>query len=70
MKASRTLAFFASVILLLMLMCLLFPSDGITLGGRHFYFPSLHRVLVREKVRQMDELLVKNARVREAFMCL
>ena len=59
MKASRTLAFFASVILLLMLMCLLFPSDGITLGGRHFYFPSLHRVLVREKVRQMDELLVK-----------
>ena len=59
MKTSGTLKFFAAVILLLMLLCLVFPSDGITIGNVHLYFPSLHHVLVREKAQSMDELLVK-----------
>lgn len=59
MKAFGTFKFFAAVVLLLALLSLVFPSDGITIGSTHFYFPSLHKVLVREKSQSMDELLVK-----------
>lgn len=59
MKAFGTLKFFAAVVLLLALLCLVFPRDGITIGSVHLYFPSLHNVLVRKKAQSMDELLVK-----------
>lgn len=58
MKLSGTLKFFALVVALLALLCILFPTDGISFGGVVIRFPSLHKVLVREKTRSMDDLLV------------
>lgn len=58
MKASATLKFFAIVVALLAALCMIFPKGGITLGGMTLRFPSLHKVMVREKQRSMDELLV------------
>lgn len=58
MKASGILKFFASIVVLLALLCLVFPTDGISLGGTRLYFPKLHNVLVREKTQRMEELLV------------
>lgn len=59
MKLSSTLKFFAIVIAALALLCVVFPSDGIAVGGVTLRFPSLHKVLVREKQKSIDELLVR-----------
>ncbi|MBQ6097458.1 MAG: hypothetical protein IJK99_06885 [Bacteroidales bacterium] len=59
MRASGTLKFFAAVVALLALLCIVFPRDGIAIGGVVLRFPTLHKVLVREKEKSMDQLLVK-----------
>ena len=59
MRTSGTLKFFAVVVALLAVLCLVFPREGITLGGVTLRFPSLHDVLVREETKTMDELLVQ-----------
>lgn len=59
MKASGTLKFFAAVVAALALLCIVFPKNGIALGGVTLRFPSLHKVLVREQEKSMDQLLVK-----------
>lgn len=60
MKASDTLKFFAAVVALLALLCIVFPRDGITVGNTTLRFPTLHKVMVREKEKSMDQLLVKH----------
>ena len=81
MKASGTLKFFAAVVVALALLCIVFPKNGIALGGVTLRFPSLHKVLVREQEKSMDQLLVKHVerdmsavifflRVRHVFGCL
>ncbi|MBQ6955597.1 MAG: hypothetical protein IJP80_03175 [Bacteroidales bacterium] len=59
MKLSSTLRFFAIVVAALALLCIVFPSEGIAVGGTTLRFPSLHKVLVREKQKGIDDLLVK-----------
>ena len=59
MKPSGTLKFFAAVVAALALLCIVFPKDGIALGSVTLRFPTLHKVLVREKEKSMDQLLVK-----------
>ena len=59
MKPWGTLKFFAAVVALLALLCILFPKDGINIGFVTLRFPSLHKVLVHEKEKSMDQLLVK-----------
>ena len=44
MKPSRITLFFACVIVALAVICAFFPSDGITVGSRSFYLPSLHQL--------------------------
>ena len=58
MKLSSTLKFFAIVIVALALLCVVFPSDGISVGKTTLRFPTLHKVLVREKQKGLDDLLV------------
>lgn len=60
MRLSATLKFFAIVIAALALLCVAFPSDGIAVGGSTLNFPSLHKVLVREKQKDINDLLVKH----------
>ena len=60
MKAVGTLKFFAIVVALLALLCIVFPKDGITVGSVTLRFPTLHKVLVREKGKSMEQLLVKH----------
>jgi len=60
MRATGTLKFFAVVVALLALLCLVFPKEGIAVGGVTLRFPTLHKVLVHEKEKQMDQLLVKH----------
>lgn len=60
MKVSSTLKFFATVVVMLALLCIIFPQEGMTVGGVTLRFPKLHDVLVREKSKSMDELLVKH----------
>ncbi len=59
MKPSGTLKFFAAVVAALALLCIVFPKDGIALGSVTLRFPTLHKVLVREKEKSMDQLLLK-----------
>ena len=59
MKASGTLKFFAIVVAALALLCIIFPKEGIAIGSVTLRFPTLHKVLVREKEKSMDQLLVK-----------
>lgn len=59
MKQTATLKFFSIVVACLALLCVVFPSDGIALGGVTLRFPSLHNVLVREKQKSIDDLIVK-----------
>ena len=58
MKLSSTLRFFTIVIAALALLCVVFPSDGISIGSTTLRFPTLHKVLVREKQKGIDDLLV------------
>lgn len=59
MKLSSTLKFFAIVVAALALLCIVFPANGVTVGGITLRFPKLHSVLVREKQKTIDEFLVK-----------
>lgn len=59
MKLSSTLKFFAIVIAALALLCVLFPTNGIAVGSATLRFPTLHKVLVREKQRDINDLLVR-----------
>lgn len=59
MSLSRTLKFFAVVIALLAILCIVLPEDGVRVAGTTIRMPSLHKVLVREKERDIDELLAK-----------
>ena len=54
-----TLKFFAIAVALLALLCIVFPQEGITLFGTTLRFPKLHAVLVPEKEKSIDELLVQ-----------
>ena len=58
MKLSSTLKFFAIVIAALALLCVVFPRDGIAIGSTTLRFPTLHKVLVREKQKGINDLLV------------
>ena len=58
MKLSDTLKFFSIVLAILAALCLIFPSDGIRIGGTTLRFAKMHDVLVREKQKSIDELLV------------
>lgn len=58
MKLSSTLKFFAIVIFALALLCVVFPSDGISIGKTTLRFPTLHKVLVREKQKKIDDILI------------
>lgn len=70
MKLTTTLKFFLAVIALLALLCLIFPKNGIPLGGSNadpadstadnhasLRFPTLHQVLVREKQKDIDSII-------------
>lgn len=59
MKSVGTLKFFSVIVAALAFLCLIFPSDGIQIGDKKLRFPKLHNVLVREKEKSIDELLVK-----------
>lgn len=65
MKLSGTLKFFATVVALLALLCIVFPSDGIAIGGTELRFPKLHKVLVREKQKDIKELLPPEQEARD-----
>lgn len=58
MKISSTLKFFLIVVASLMLLCVVFPRNGVKLFGVTLHFPKLHEVLVREKEKDMDDLIV------------
>lgn len=58
MKLSGTLKFFAAVVAALALLCFVWPQTGVSFGGVTLRFPTLHKVLVREKAKSMDQLLV------------
>ena len=60
MKQSTILRFFAIVVAVLAVLCVVFPRDGIGIGGITLRFPSLHSVLVRERSKDIDEMLVKH----------
>lgn len=47
---------------MLALLCALFPRGGVTVGGVTLRFPSLHKVLVREREVSLDELLREEER--------
>ena len=57
MKLTDTLKFFIITVALLALLCVVFPADGIRFAGIEFRFPTLHKVLVREKAKDIDSLL-------------
>ncbi len=59
MKLTDTLKFFTIVVVLLALLCIAFPRDGISVAGLTLRFPSMHRVLAGDRTVSMDSLLVR-----------
>ena len=57
MKSSRTLLFICIVFAIMATLCICFPRDGINIGKMTLRFPSLHKVLVREKTASVEELM-------------
>ncbi|MDR1654140.1 MAG: hypothetical protein LBS01_10955 [Prevotellaceae bacterium] len=49
MKPLKTLVFILAVIALLAVICVIFPKDGVLVGGKHYFFPTLEDIMVREK---------------------
>lgn len=59
MRTKETLKFIITVIAILFFLCIVFPKDGIKIGKTTLTFPTVHQVLVHEKKKKMDDLLVK-----------
>ncbi|MDR3327016.1 MAG: hypothetical protein LBT04_02615 [Prevotellaceae bacterium] len=55
MKTRKTLIFMASVIILLAILCVCFPKDGIQFFGRRLFFPSLEEVFAKDKSMSVSE---------------
>ncbi len=64
----RTLLFVVSVISLLVLTCILFPRDGITVGSTTLRFPSLREVLVPKEQLDLEAFLKKEQEQREQYL--
>ena len=62
MKLTDILKFFTATVAILALLCIVFPSGGVSIGGVTFRFPSLHNVLAPEKEKSIDELLVNETK--------
>lgn len=66
MKSHKTLIFLSSVIALLAILCVVFPSEGVNLGFTTLRFPSLHKILVKERQASLDELLAQEEALKRA----
>lgn len=55
MKSSRVVLFIFSVLLTLGILCVVFPAEGVTLGGMTLGFPSLEQALGGDKYAAEDE---------------
>jgi len=55
MTAYKILIFTVSIIVVLCLLSLLYPKDGVAIGGKHYFFPSLEEVLVKEESKTAFE---------------
>jgi lysophospholipase L1-like esterase len=55
MKADKSLFFILLVIVLLVLLSVFFPEDGVSFGGRRLFFPTVEEVLIREKRKSVTE---------------
>jgi lysophospholipase L1-like esterase len=75
MRAYKILIFILSVFILLAVVCIVFPKDGISIGGHQFRFPTLEDVLTskeemidaQERIKQMEEELTKMRQDSMAF---
>ncbi|MBQ9638203.1 MAG: hypothetical protein IJV22_01430 [Bacteroidales bacterium] len=57
MSPKQVLRFFVIIIIALAALCLLYPSEGITVAGHTFRFSTLHHALVKETGPSEEELL-------------
>lgn len=57
MKSHKILLFFALVIGLLALLCVVFPKDGVTLFGKELHFAKLNKVLAPEEAVNLDSIM-------------
>ncbi|MDR2086084.1 MAG: hypothetical protein LBP72_02795 [Dysgonamonadaceae bacterium] len=57
MKAGRALFFIVFVIFMLGMVSYLFPEDGISFAERHFYFPSLEEIMVKDNGTDIPQRL-------------
>ena len=54
MKPRQITTFFACVIGILAVICFIFPADGITVGGKSFYFPSMKKLIDANQSKHID----------------
>jgi lysophospholipase L1-like esterase len=54
MRISKILLFIVLVIILLGIISYLFPTEGVILGGRRFYFPSMKDMLLKGQAEEKD----------------
>lgn len=72
MKASKTLIFVISVLIMLGIISAVFPKGGIEIGGKHLFFPTIEDMVYKEsghsttaslRVKEMEESLrIRNFR--------
>lgn len=65
MKLPKSLLFLCAVVACLALLCAVFPRDGIAVGGLTLRFPSLHKVLSKERTPSLDEILADKTRQQQ-----
>lgn len=54
MKPRQITLFFACVIVVLAVICFIYPSDGITVGGKTLYFPSMKKLIDANQSKHID----------------
>lgn len=64
----RTILFLVSVFAILVLTCILFPRNGITVGSATLRFPSMHEVLVPREQLDLEAFLQKEKERKQQYL--
>jgi lysophospholipase L1-like esterase len=59
MKSTKILIFTAFVIILLSVVCAIFPENGVAIGNKRLFFPSFEEIFIKEKSQSVAEKMQK-----------
>ncbi|MDY5970002.1 MAG: hypothetical protein SPJ13_08340 [Bacteroidales bacterium] len=65
MKLRHSLLFLCTIVACLAVLCVVFPPEGIRVGSITLRFPSLHKVLAKERKPNVEEILANDTKQKQ-----